>query len=60
MPYKELKEQPEQPTRSNGVAYAEIITALLMAAMTCGTIIITTQMWIQERQSEVVYLRANP
>jgi len=57
MPYKQLE---EQPTRSNGVAYAEIISALLIAAMTCGTILITTQMWIQERQSEAVYLRANP
>lgn len=57
MPYKELQ---EQPTRSNGVAYAEIISLLIVAAMTCGTILITTQMWIQERQSEAVYLRASP
>ena len=57
MPYKQLE---EQTTRSNGVAYAEIISALLIAAMTCGTILITTQMWIQERQSEAVYLRASP
>ena len=65
MVYKELKEEPEepeepkQPTR-NCVAYAEIISTLVMTAMMCGTLLLTTQMWVQERQEELGYLRANP
>jgi len=69
MSYKELKEKPEeessvdteQPTRSYIVAYAEIISTLVMTAMMCGTLIMTTSMWVSERKAEMAFLRgANP
>ena len=67
MVYKELKEEPEeseepeeQPKTSNCVPYAELLSTLVAIAMVCGTLLLTTQMWIQERQDELVYLRANP
>ena len=61
MSYKELKDETktEEPKTSNGVAYAEIIGALMMTAMLCGTILMTTGMWIQERQDEIGYLRGS-
>ena len=61
MSYKELKEEPKQPEPThNCIIYAEIITTLVMTAMMCGTILLTTQMWVNERQVELGYLRANP
>ena len=63
MSYKELKDdkETEPPKTSNGIAYAEIISTLIITAMMCGTIILTTQMWVQERQDELGYLRGvNP
>lgn len=68
MVYKELKEEPEQPVEPvepkqptrNCVAYAEIISTLVITAMICGTLLLTTQMWVNERQEELGYLRANP
>ena len=64
MVYKELKEEPEepkeQPKTSNCIAYAEIISTLVMTAMKCGTLLLTTQMWVNERQEELGFLRANP
>lgn len=61
MVYKELKEEPKEPKEpklvqpNNSVAYAEYVTTLLIAAMICGTFLITTSMWVGERQVE--YLR---
>lgn len=69
MSYKELKEKPEeeksvdteQPTRSYLIAYAEIISTLVMTAMMCGTLIMTTSMWVSERKAEMAFLRGvNP
>lgn len=69
MSYKQLKEEKPQdnpqdnpqPKTSNGVAYAEMVSTLIMTAMFCGTLLMTTSMWIQERQVEVSYLRgSNP
>lgn len=61
MSYKELKDETkaEEPKTSNGVAYVEIISALMITAMLCGTVLMTTSMWIQERQSEIGYLRGS-
>jgi hypothetical protein len=43
MVYKELKEEPKEPVQpNNSVAYAEYVTTLLIAAMVCGTFLITT------------------
>ena len=53
MPYKELKEPNEQPR------CAELVTTLMVVAMVCGTLLLTTQMWIQERQTEIEYLRGD-
>lgn len=58
MAYKELKEEPPKPTH-NCVTYAEIISTMVIAAMICGTLLLTTQMWLQERQGELVYLRGS-
>lgn len=58
MAYTELKEKPKEtkPVQpNNSVAYAEYVTTLLIAAMICGTFLITTSMWVGERQVE--YLR---
>lgn len=62
MSYKELKEDnPEPPKTSNCIAYAEIMSTLVMVGMFCGTLIMTTRMWVQEREIEVGYLRGiNP
>ena len=61
MSYKELKEdkEPEEPKNTNGVVYADIIGTILVAGMMCATVLLTTSMWIQERQSELVYLRGS-
>lgn len=67
MVYKELKEKPEekksvdteQPTRSNVIAYAEIISTLVMTAMMCGTLVMTTSMWVSERKAEMAFLRGS-
>jgi hypothetical protein len=61
MSYKELKEdkESEEPKNTNGVAYADIMGTILVTAMMCATVLITTSMWIQERQSELVYLRGS-
>ena len=61
MSYKELKDKDEQPKTSNGVAYAEIISTLIIAAMICGTLLMTTSMMVHEREDEMSYLRGiNP
>jgi len=61
MSYKELKDEDEQPKTSNGVAYAEIISTLIIAAMICGTLLMTTSMMVHEREDEMSYLRGiNP
>ena len=56
MVYKELKEEPKEPKEpvqpNNSVAYAEYVTTLLIAAMKCGTFLITSSMWVGERQGE--------
>lgn len=61
MSYKELKDETkaEEPKTSNGVAYVEIISALMITAMLCGTVLMTTSMWIHERQYEIGYLRGS-
>ena len=60
MSYKELKEETKEPKPSS-VVYAEILGAIMMTSIMCGTILMTTSMWIQERQSEIGYLRgSNP
>lgn len=58
MAYKELKEEPPKPTHIC-VTYAEIISSVIIAAMVCGTLLLTSQMWLQERQSELVFLRGS-
>lgn len=63
MSYKELKDDKEPaPHKSpNGVAYAEILSTLMITAMFCGTLLLTTNMWVQERQAEMGFLRgSNP
>ena len=60
MVYKELKEpkEPKEPKPVQPdvrVVYAEIVSTLLITAMLCGTLLITTSMWVSEREME--YLR---
>ena len=60
MSYKELKEETNEHKPSN-VVYAEILGAIMMTSIICGTLLMTTSMWIQERHSEIGYLRgSNP
>jgi len=59
MSYKELKEKPEQPQTSICFAYLEVLNNLLMLGMVCGTLLLSTQMWVTERHDEVVYLRGS-
>ena len=63
MSYKELKDvkddKPEPPKTSTGLAYAEILSTLIMVGMVCGTMIVTTGMWVQEREIEVGFLRGS-
>ena len=59
MVYKEPKK--ETPPQSNNVVYAEILSTIIMTALLCGTLLITTHMWVQERQYEIGFLRGtNP
>ncbi len=58
MDYKELKEEQPKPTH-NCVTYAEIISTVTMTAMMCGTLLLTTQMWVSERRAEMVFLRGS-
>lgn len=64
MSYKELKDDKDdkpEPKTSNCIAYAEIMSTLIMVGMFCGTLIMTTRMWVQEREMEVGFLRGiNP
>lgn len=61
MVYKELKEKPEEEKSPHCVAYAEIISTLVITAMMCGTLLMSTSMWVAERQAEMTFLRgANP
>lgn len=63
MSYKELKDEnkTEEPKNTSGVAYAEILSTLMITAMICGTLLLTTNMWVQERQAEMGFLRgSNP
>ena len=64
MSYKELKDDKDdkpEPKTSNCIAYAEIMSTLIMVGMFCGTLIMTTRMWVQERQMEIGFLRGiNP
>jgi len=58
MVYKELKEKPNEPKPVQPnvrVAYAEIVSALLITAMFCGTFLMTAHMMVSE--SQVEYLR---
>lgn len=61
MTYTELKETPEKNEhvvyRSDCVAYSEIVGMLVMTAMLCGTLLMTTQMWVGEREMEMTFLR---
>ena len=45
------REDPDHETRR---VYADLIAAVVMVAMLCGTIIATTHMWIEERQTELL------
>lgn len=56
MSYKELKES-EEPKTSNCVVYTEILSTIVVVGMFCGTIILTTNMWIQEQRAEMTFLR---
>lgn len=65
MAYTKL-EEPEKTehisvSSSNCVAYVEILGSLFMTAMVCGTLLVTTRMWVIERELEMTFLRgANP
>lgn len=59
MSYKELKEKPEQPQTSICFAHADLLITLLMMGMMCGTVLLTTQMWVSERHDEMLYLRGS-
>ena len=59
MTVKELKteETKESSVPSSSAIYADVFTTIIVAAMLCGTILSTTHMWIEERQTELMYLR---
>lgn len=60
MSYKELKEEPnEREKNSDCVAYSEIVGALIMTAMLCGTLLMTTRMWVGEHETELAYMRGS-
>jgi hypothetical protein len=61
MTYTELKDNPEENEhivyRSDCVAYSEIVGALFITMMLCGTLLMITQMWVGKREMEINYLR---
>lgn len=59
MSVKELKteETKESSVPSSSAIYADVFTTIIVAAMLCGTILSTTHMWIEERQTELMYMR---
>ena len=59
MSVKELKteETEESSVPSSRAIYADVISTIIIAAMLCGTILSTTHMWIEERQTELMYMR---
>ena len=65
MAYTKLEEREKTEhtsvSSSNCVAYVEILGSLFMTAMVCGTLLVTTRMWVIERELEMTFLRgANP
>ncbi len=62
MTVKELEpEETTDTTPNNTAIYADFFTMIIVSAMLCGTLIVTTQMWVSERQEEFTYMRGvNP
>ena len=62
MSYKELKDdKPEPPNTSNCIAYAEILSTLMMTAMVCATLLALQNQWVQEKHNEMSFMRGfNP
>jgi len=50
-------EETHSTTPSSNAMYADVFTTIIVAAMLCGTVLSTTHMWLQERQTELMYLR---
>jgi hypothetical protein len=60
MSVKELKtEETTTEVPSSRAIYADVFTTIIVAAMLCATVLSTTHMWIQLRQTELVYLRGS-
>lgn len=57
MSYKELVKQPEQAKPVS--APYDILGCILMVAMFCATLLMSTNMWIQQRQAEMAFLRGS-
>ena len=57
MSYKELKDDKPEPNTSNCIAYAEILSTLMMTAMVCATLLALQNMWVQEKHDEMSYMR---
>ena len=57
MSYKELKDDKPEPKTSNCIAYAEILSTLMMTAMVCATLLALQNMWVQEKHDELSFMR---
>ena len=63
MVYKELKEKPNEPKPVQPnvrVAYAEIVSALLITAMFCGTLLVMMSMMTSCDEHQVYLRGASP
>lgn len=58
MTVKELmSEETTNTTPNNTAIYADFFTIIIVSVMLCGTVIITTQMWVSELHEEFTYMR---
>ena len=57
MSYKELKDDKPEPKTSNCIAYAEIMSTLIMVGMLCATLLALQSMWVQEIHDELSFMR---
>ena len=55
MDYEKLEDENDEVKMK--VAYAEMITSLLMTAMLCTTLVLMTTLLVEERESEMSFFR---
>jgi len=52
-----MSEETTNTTPNNTAIYADFFTIIIVSVMLCGTVIITTQMWVSELHEEFTYMR---